>query len=169
MQTVSSLSIDATRQDAGPSFLAVLDRLDPSPVLVRWAGHMPYFVVASGLVLPERLSLGSAVVIALLYAIFCHFVALWIRSRPDRLRDPVSRAARVATGMLAVVTLLSLIAPVISSFMAGARWGSPDGLGFLAREMGSSRAELWATQFALMLPVASGFFLIQFITTRPAD
>lgn len=168
MQTASSLSIDTARPNAAAApHTALTDKADPSPVLVRWAGHMPYFVVASGLLLPERLSLGSAVVIALLYAIFCHFAALWIRMRPGALRDPVSRAARVATGMLVVVTLLSLLAPAVSTAMAGAPWGAPEGQALLAREIEAGWSVLWATHFSLMLPVACGFFVIQFITSRP--
>ena len=52
MQTASSLSIDTARPNAAAApHTALTDKADPSPVLVRWAGHMPYFVVASGLVL----------------------------------------------------------------------------------------------------------------------
>ena len=168
MQTAPGVSIDnASQATADTSLAGVRDRADPSPVLVRWAGHMPYFVVASGLLLPERLSIGSAVVIALLYAILYHFTALWIRSRPDLLCDPVSRASRVATGMLGVVTLLSLLAPLVSITMAGAPWGAPEGLALLARSLDAGWQALWAAHFALILPVALGYFVLQLITCRP--
>lgn len=175
MQTASSITIDTHTRGAShapsrmPGLAAALDHAEPSPVLVRWAGHMPYFLVGSALFLPERLSIGAAVVIALLYSVFGHFTSLWIKRRQPSGADRVGRIARAAVGSLGLVVLMSLVAPVIPTCMLGAAWGAPAGVALLDRYLQDGGLAIWAAYFAFLLPVALGFFAIQLVTWRSRD
>ncbi len=166
MQTTTDLSRAADRHElsgagTGTSgIVTALAKLDPSLVLIRWAGHVPYFLLGSRLMLPQELSLGSAVVISLFYAIFGHFIAMWIRGQGVARPAVISRAAMPALGAAALALAMSVVGPAVAVAMPG------EAASALFGQLQEQGFAIWQAYLGLMLPACLGFGAVQFLTGR---
>lgn len=166
MQTTSDLSLAADRAQpvagAGTSgIFAAFAKIDPSPILIRWAGHLPYFLLGSRLMLPQELSIGSAVVIGLLYAVFGHFIAMWIRKPLPAEAGSIARATRPVAGALTLLLAMSVLAPAVALSMPGQA-----GAALVLQHLQEEGFRLWQSYLALMLPACLGFYAVQVLTAR---
>lgn len=123
---------------------------------LRFAGHLPYFKIGSGLVLPHGLSLGGAAVTALAYSLLCLVVARWLTGAWARhsLQRPI--AASLA-GTLAIGGAMLLLGPLITLLLPGDPAAAAS---HLADEAEGWRS-LMPAYLGLLIPVCLGFFAAQ--------
>lgn len=105
----------------GSSAKAVVRRLsDVARGSLRWAGYLPYFKVASGLVLTEALSTLAVVFIGLSYAVFCHSIRDCLASHSRAQRETMVSIK----GATVLFILLNISAPTIAFVFSPESFGA---------------------------------------------
>ncbi len=132
------------------------------PVLaLRFAGHLPYFKIGSGLMLPQGLSFMGAAVTALAYSLLCLGVTRWLswRQAVSLVHRP---AAASLLGTMAVIAAMMTLGPLIGLMFPAA----PP----VSAEPDTSHAERWhgllPAYLGLMVPICIGFFAAQLVSRR---
>lgn len=134
----SKLSPAVKCRDVAPPAIDALLGAGLSPTVIRFAGHLPYFKVGSGLMLSQELSLTGVVLMTLTYSILCLAASRWTGGR----KSPF-------VGTLGLLAAMMLVGPVIAGFFSVAPLGPDSYAGQLLPMLG------------LLLPVCSGFLAVQ--------
>lgn len=123
-------------------------------LVLRYAAHLPYFKIASALLLPQGLGTAGVLVTTLAYALACCVTSRWLAGLGRQ--DPTfpNPAVLPLLGATAILVAMLVMGPAIASLLP--RHPEP-ATGFLAQ------LPAW---LALLAPVVTGFFLAQLITTR---
>lgn len=123
-------------------------------LVLRYVAHLPYFKIASALLLPQGMSTAGVLVTTLVYALACSVASRWIAGL--RREDPIfpNPAVLPLLGATAVLIAMMVMGPAIATV--------------LPRHPGlaTGTLALLPAWLALLAPVIAGFFLAQFLT-RP--
>lgn len=92
-------------------------------LLLRFCGHLPFFMAASALLLPDGLSLSAAIAISLTYSMFCCEIAGWLNFRQEGSRPAFSVAETPLLGSMILVAAMVFIAPSWALVLSPASFG----------------------------------------------
>lgn len=123
---------------------------------LRYAAHLPYFKIASAMLLPQGLGTGGVLVTVLAYALACSAASRWIagqrRARSQCLSQP---AVLPLLGTTAVLLAMLAMGPTITTLLPR----HPE----LAAASPLALLPAW---LALLAPVTLGFLAAQLLTGR---
>lgn len=121
---------------------------------LRFAAHLSYFKLATGLLLQQGLSNGGVVVAAAVYAMGCLAASRWIAGLRRTTADSPHAAALPLLGTTAVLIAMMAVGPALSVLLPR------------HPERAVEAASLLPVWFALLAPVCTCFFAAQLLTGR---
>lgn len=93
-------------------------------LLLRFCGHLPFFMAASLLLLPEGLSLSAATAISVTYSLLCCEIAGWLNFRQEGARPAFSLAETPLLGSTILVGAMVLTAPAWALVLSPGSFGA---------------------------------------------
>lgn len=123
-------------------------------LVLRYAAHLPYFKIASSLLLPQGLGTAGVLATALVYALACSAASWWIAALRREVPIFANPAVLPLLGATAVLIAMMVMGPAIATLLPR----HPDRAAGLLAQLPA-----W---LALLAPVIAGFFLAQLLS-RP--
>lgn len=93
-------------------------------LVMRFAGHLPFFLLVSPLLLPQGLNLFAAAAISLSYAVFCSEIAGWLNARQSGAEQAYRISLTPLTGSLVLIAAMAVSAPVWTLALSPASFGA---------------------------------------------
>jgi hypothetical protein len=127
-------------------------------LVLRYIAHLPYFKIASMLVLPQGISNGGLLVTTLVYALACLVASRWSAGLRRVSAELPHRAVLPLLGTTAVLIAMMVVGPVIATLLPR----HPD--------VAANATTLIPAYFCMLAPVCALFFAAQYLTAprRPA-
>jgi len=123
-------------------------------LVLRFVAHLPYFKIASALLLPQGLGTAGVLATALVYALACSAASRWIAALRREVPIFANPAVLPLLGATAVLIAMMVMGPAIATLLPR----HPDRAAGLLAQLPA-----W---LALLAPVIAGFFLAQLLS-RP--
>lgn len=127
--------------------------VDPLTMLtLRFVAHLPYFKVASMLMLPQGLSNAGVVVTTLVFALACLVASRWSAGLRRSAAELPHTAVLPLLGTTAVIATMMAVGPAIAMLLPR------------HPELAADAFTTIPVYFGLIAPVCAGFFAAQLIT-----
>lgn len=155
MLHASSPSICLTWPHTGPAARTSGFNGDALYILfLRFIAHLPYFKVASVLLLPQGISNGGLLAMALVNALACCLAARWSAGLRRASAELPHRAVLPLLGTTAVFITMMVAGPLIATAFPR------------HPELAAGTASLLPAYACMIAPVSALFFAAQFLTAR---
>lgn len=144
-----TMRIPALRRATGPSLL------DGDPLFMltlRFVAHLPYFKIASAMMLPQGISDGGLLAAALANALACTVASRWSAGLRRMSAELPHRAVLPLLGTTAVLLTMMVAGPMLAILLPR------------HPELAANPAALVPAWFAVIAPVCLCFFAAQYLT-----